>query len=212
MKTDDLIAALAADATPPAGLRGVALLAMALPGVAVAVLFLSLIGVRPDLAQAVTGLPVAWKWLLPALVATLALTAVFRLARPEVRGGGWPLGLLLLPAGLALALFAVQAAQVPMADWAVEIRGRTLFVCLASIVGMGLLPLGAALAALRRGASTRPGLSGFLTGLAVGGAMTFAYALHCDEDAPMFFVVWYGLAILALGGIGAVAGTRALRW
>jgi hypothetical protein len=42
--------------------------------------------------------------------------------------------------------------------------------------------------------------------------MTFAHALHCDEDAPMFLAVWYGLAILALGGIGAVAGTRALRW
>ena len=53
---------------------------------------------------------------------------------------------------------------------------------------------------------------GRLAGLASGGLATAIYALHCTEDNPLFFVTWYGLAILLMAGVGALCGRWVLRW
>ena len=66
--------------------------------------------------------------------------------------------------------------------------------------------------ALRRGASTRPALAGAVAGLLSGGAAAAIYAVHCTEDSPLFYAVWYSLAILAVTGLGAALGSRVLRW
>ena len=47
---------------------------------------------------------------------------------------------------------------------------------------------------------------------APGGLATAVYAFHCTEDSPLFYAVWYVLAILAVTAVGALVGARALRW
>ena len=70
--------------------------------------------------------------------------------------------------------------------------------CLFFIGVMALPLLAGTLWALRRGASTRPGLSGALAGLLSGGAAAVVYSMHCTEDSPLFYAVWYVLAILGV--------------
>ena len=77
---------------------------------------------------------------------------------------------------------------------------------------MSLPFLAATLWALRRGASTRPGLSGALAGLLSGAAAATVYAVHCTEDSPLFWSFWYVLAILFATALGALLGARVLRW
>ena len=47
--------------------------------------------------------------------------------------------------------------------------------------------------------------------MAAGIAATF-YATHCQNDSPLFLAAWYVLATLFIAGVGAVLGTRLLRW
>ena len=58
----------------------------------------------------------------------------------------------------------------------------------------------------------RPALTGFLAGLLAGGLGAAAYAANCPDDSPLFVMTWYPVGILALGAIGALAGSRVLRW
>ena len=55
--------------------------------------------------------------------------------------------------------------------------------------------------------STRPRASGALAGLLAGAIAAAIYALHCTETSPLFYAIWYGLAILAV--TAARRGARA---
>jgi hypothetical protein len=37
-------------------------------------------------------------------------------------------------------------------------------------------------------------------------------AVHCTEDDPLFFITWYGAAILTLALLGALLGRKLLKW
>jgi len=209
MRTDDLITALAADPRPGPGLGWALPAAILGPLALAAAAFLPAVGVRGDLAAALVAVPTLWKWLLPAAAALLGAGLARRLARPDAAGGA---GLLLLPAAAAGLLLLSALAALPPGRWPAEVLGHTAGFCLAAILGLGLPPLAAGFLVLRRGATTRPRLAGLALGLAAGGAAAAVYALHCTEDAPLFFLTWYGAGILALGGIGAALGPRLLRW
>ena len=92
------------------------------------------------------------------------------------------------------------------------LMGQSNRQCLVSIGLMSVPLLAATLWALRRGASTRPALSGALAGLLSGATAAAVYAVHCTEDSPLFYAVWYVLAILVATAIGAVLGRSLLRW
>jgi hypothetical protein len=130
-------------------------------------------------------------------------------ARPEGRVLLWVLA---LPAGLALLLFGMRALSVPEGQLVRELVGQAAVPCLVSIPMLSVVPLAVGLWLLRRGAPTRPVVSGALVGLAVSAGSAAGYALHCSEDSPLFFVVWYGLAIAISTTAGALAGHRLLRW
>lgn len=211
MKTDDLIALMAADARPAPPLAPQ--VAASIAGVAgiVGGLFLWATGLRPELAAALTDPVVLMKWLLPLALVAVALPLTLRLTRPEVRLGrrGW----LFAPiAGIAAGLFLLTLIDTPPAQRLAELQGQTLVECLVSISTIALPPLLLALAVLRRGATTAPLLTGTLAGLACGAVAAALYALHCPEDNPLFFVTWYGTGILIAGAVGALAGSRLLRW
>ncbi len=210
MKTDDLIAALAADMTPRAtpGLR----LARTLP-VALAVSVLLLLGfwhLRPDLLAALTSLT-AYKTLVPAALALAALWLARGLARPEARLRAQGAVLAVLLAALAVALGYGLATTSPT-EIAAILDTRDFENCLVSVPLLAALPLVASLWALRAGAPRNPAGAGAVAGLLAGGAAAAIYSLHCPHDPLMYFFPAYGGAILIVVAAGALTGARLLRW
>lgn len=213
MRTEELIAQLSAAPAPVRrgwlG-RGVAL-ALAL-GTAVAfVLWALILGPRPGLPEAIMPPVTMAKTLLPLAMALLAVVLTLRAARPGTAAGPAAPMLVLVPltaVSLWIWSFWVTPASARMAVF----LGHSIPVCLPMIVVLSVPILTGLTRALRRGAPEHPGRLGALAGLGSAGIATAIYSLFCIEDAPMFYVTWYGLAILIVTGIGAAVGRRALRW
>lgn len=211
MKTDDLISLLAQDAPIRARL-GPSLLGALLTGVAVsAALLLSAVGIRDDMASAIESARVLFKM---ALTLTLAVTAcglVFRIGRPGVPLRHSSLALF-VPLTLLAAGTATELSAIPRDLWETAMLGRNARFCLFFIPVLSLAPLAGFLWALKNGAAERPSLAGAAAGLAAGGIAAALYALHCTDDSPLFLAVWYTTAIAAVTAIGALLGSRYLRW
>ena len=211
MKTDDLIAALAKDARA----SGPSVTALLAGGVAVAIVlaaiaFFGMLGPRPDIHAAASTPRFLLKFVVTAMLTLTALAAASALARPQA--GSRVLGLLLAaPVLLAVAVLS-EMMLVPMPDWPARWIGNSNMLCLVFIPLIGLAPLAVLLAAMRRGAPARPRLAGAVAGLLAGGIAATFYAAHCTDDSPLFVATWYSIAIVALAGLGALAGGRALRW
>jgi hypothetical protein len=213
MKTEELIAVLAADITPidPAQADRRFFIKLAAGAVWPMAAMLLLMGTRPDLPAA-AALPMFWiKLIFPASLALAALVVLRRLSYPGMRLGRAPAaaalpvaavwifaGLVLLtaPAGLRLAL----------------VLGDTWLECPFSIALLSVPALGLALWAARELAPTRLSLAGAAAGLFAGAVAAFAYALHCPETQAPFLAVWYVLGMLIPTGAGALLGRRLLRW
>jgi len=211
MKTDDLIRALAADTAPA---RAVApLMALVLvPALLLALAGLWLVlGFRADLGQAV-GDPVAlMRWILTGALAVVSMRLGLVLARPEGRSVArfWPL-LVVALAAAAMLLWAY--VTTPPEGRLMATYGKTQWTCLVGIPLLSVVPVGAVMWALRHGATTAPMLAGAAAGLAGSGAAAAVYAMHCTENSPLFYVTWYGLAILGVTAVSALVGARVLRW
>lgn len=172
-------------------------------------LALSVSGLRPDLAQAIRVPDVAAKMLVPGLLMALALGLALRSARPARRlNPVW----LILPVAAALALFASDLARTAPDAVLPRLMGGSAAACLIAITAMSAPALAIGLWAMRHGAPLRPGVTGGLIGLTASAGAAAGYALHCTEDAPLFFVTWYGLAILIGTAAGTLTGRRLLRW
>lgn len=207
--TDALIRSLAASA-PPAPFPAAGMIGAVTGCAALAVAaFLAVFGARPDLVEALAAPPVLAKSLLPVALAGLALWLALRSARPGLRLPLWPLA---VPVSLAVVLFAGHLIRTPPEAVLPAVMGHTATACLLSITGLSLPAIIAGIALVRRGAAIRPTLTGALTGIAASACVAAGYALHCNEDSPLFFTVWYGLAILIGGVAGAGLGRRFLRW
>ncbi|CAM3406889.1 NrsF family protein [Paracoccus nototheniae] len=208
--TDALIARLAA--TPVPGVRFSATRMVAAMGLALLLGFAAQMvvsGLRPGLAASLAAPVTLAKPLLPLLLLAMAWPMAARLARPGARAGLWPLA---LPAVVAVALAAWALAATPPDRMVIDWLGHSAATCVPLILALSVLPMVAGLRALRRGAVTRPRLTGALIGLAAGAGATTGYALSCTEDSPLFYVFWYGMAIVLSTALGAWAGPRALRW
>jgi hypothetical protein len=77
---------------------------------------------------------------------------------------------------------------------------------------MSLPLLAAALIGLRHGAPSRPAVAGALAGLSSAGLAATLYAAHCTDDSPLFVATWYTTAAALVAAIGALAGSRVLRF
>lgn len=211
MKTDELIRALAADTLRQPQLRTTLMLGL-LPSLAIAVLAVWLaLGFRADLSIAlVTPISVA-RIILTVMLGIVAARLALLLARPE--GGQiarlWPLTAVAAVA-LALVLYAYVATPADARQMAAV--GKTMTKCLVTIPLLSVLPVATLLYVLRQGATTAPMRAGFVAGLAGSGFAAAVYALHCTEDSPLFYVTWYGLAIMGVTLVSTVIGARALRW
>lgn len=209
MKTDQLIAALAADALPEPPLWP-GLLRLLLPALALSTLALLLgPGLREDLAAALADPVSDLRFVLALALALPSLRLGLDLALPGQRGGA---GLLALVPLAAAGLWVWAWAATPTGGLGMAIQGKTMLACLTIIPMLSILPVLALLFTLRRGAVTAPRRAATAAGLAGGGFAAAIYALHCTEDNPLFFVTWYGTAILIVTLLSALFGPRLLRW
>ncbi len=210
VKTDDLIRALAADPRPgpslEAGLAGALVAGL----VGATALFALTLNVRPGLAGLVMEPRIALKFAVALAMAASAGALALRLARPGARRPSW--AVILLPLALALFGCAGEMLATPERTWMPGLIGRFAPYCLAFVPLLSLPVLGAALVALRRGAPARPVEAGAAAGFLAGGLGAAVYAFHCPDDSAFFVLTWYGLAILAVAGLGALLGGRLLRW
>ena len=212
METDQLIRTLAADnahrARPVGFVLALALLAAAPVSVA---MFLAGLGVRPDVMTAMHNPFFDLKFAVTLALAIPAIAISLHLSRPEasLHGWGW---LLLIPAGLLVVGISgemMMPQRLPMMTRLVGSNSRT---CLTAIPLMSLPLLAAALIGLRHGAPTRPAAAGAVAGLLSAGLAATLYASHCTDDSPLFVATWYTIATMLVTAIGALAGSRVLRF
>jgi hypothetical protein len=211
METDQLIRTLAADNTrarPVGFMLALALLAAAPVSV---VIFLACLGVRPDAMTAMHNPFFDLKFAVTLALAIPAIAISLHLSRPEasLHGWGW---LLLIPAGLLVAGISGEMMMPQRLPMMTRLVGSNSRLCLAAIPAMSLPLLVAALIGLRHGAPSRPAVAGALAGLLSAGLAATLYASHCTDDSPLFVATWYTLAAALVAAIGALAGSRVLRF
>jgi hypothetical protein len=212
METDQLIRPLAADnahrARPVGFVLALALLAAA--PVSVAMLFAGL-GVRPDLMTAMRNPFFDLKFVVTLGLAIPAIAMSLHLSRPEASLRGWK-WLLLIPVGLLLAGIASEMMMPQRLPMMTRLVGNNSRLCMTAIPVMSLPLLVAALTSLRHGAPTRPAVAGAIAGLLSAGLAATLYASHCTDDSPLFVATWYTIATALVTAIGALAGSRVLRF
>ncbi|WP_196257908.1 NrsF family protein [Pelagibacterium limicola] len=210
MRTDDLIAALAADtASRRPDLDRSWLLALAAGGLLAVLVFLGAVGPRADLAQAIQTPRFDFKFV---LTLSLAVPAFFALRALAIPGAKVPLAALALAPALGIMAVIAELIVLPADVWAMSAVGKNARYCLTFIPLIGVAPLAAFIAVLRHGAPTRPALAGAVAGLLAGGIAATLYAIHCTDDSPLFVMTWYPLAIAILILAGAALGRIFARW
>lgn len=213
MKTNDLIAMLATEASATPTISPLRRCAQAtVAGVAISLaLVLTLWGLNPEL-NSLAHTQAFWVkvvWLV--LTCTFAAPVVMHLARPGVPAGRsvWDIAAALL----GMAMLALMQVATVDADTGMQLMlGRSWQECSASIAALSVPMLAALLWMLRGMAPTRPALAGASAGLMAGAIAGLVYSLHCPETAYAFLAVWYVAGMALMAGVGALLGSRLLRW
>ncbi len=212
METDQLIRTLAADnahrARPVGSVLALSLLLAAPVSI---VIFLTELGIRPDVMTAMRNPFFDLKFAVTLALAISAIAISLHLSRPEASLKGWA-WLLLIPVALLVAGIGGEMMMPQRSSMMMRLVGKNAWVCLTSIPLMALPLLAAALVGLRHGAPTRPALAGALAGLLSAGLAATLYASHCTDDSPLFVATWYTIAAAMVAAIGALAGPRVLRF
>lgn len=212
MDTQRWIDTLAADAdlraTPIWRTLAIALL-IAVP-VSAAIL-MAILGLRPDLSAAMRSPLFDLKLAVTSALAFSTIAAGLHLSRPEASLAGWG-WLLLSPVAILVLGIAGEMLMPQRAPMLTRLVGNNAMLCLVAIPLLSLPLLAATLIALRRGATSRPAMLGAIAGLAAAGLAGTIYAAHCADDSPLFVATWYTLAAAAVAALGAIAGSRWLRY
>lgn len=210
MKTDDLIESLAAGVEPVKPAR---LSPLLVGGAFVIALFIVvvLLGLLPDMPEAVRG-PVFWaKAAYTGALAIAAAWLVTRLGLPGARTG-LAGGSVAAIVGLAGVAAAIELTRLPpearMDAW----LGLTWQVCPLLILIISAFSAPLVFIAARRLAPTQPMQAGAAAGLLSGALAATAYGLHCPEATASFVATWYTLGMAAAALIGALVGRFVLRW
>jgi hypothetical protein len=212
METDQLIRTLAADnphhARPVGFVLTLALLAAAPVSLA---MFLAGLGVRPDVMTAMHNPFFDLKFAVTLALAISAIAISLHLSRPEASLRGWA-WLLLIPAGFLVAGISGEMMMPQRLPMMTRLVGNNSRVCMTAIPLISLPLLAAALIGLRHGAPTRPAVAGAIAGLLSAGLAATLYASHCTDDSPLFVATWYTIATALVTAIGALAGSKVLRF
>lgn len=212
MKTDDLIAALAADNATREAPVGRALARDVLLGFLVSATFFFLVlGLRASFFASLDQPRFLFKFLLTGTMAATGLTLAWRLSRPVSSPDLAARALWIAPALLALAC-GVEFATAPRAEWAARMVGAHPWACVTLVPLMALAPLAGLFLALKNAAPSDPRRAGAAAALGAAGLSAFLYAANCPDDSPFYLAVWYMLATLITMALGWFGGGRWLRW
>lgn len=212
MDTEQLLRTLAADNSHRARPVGQVLMLALLAAAPVSLLiFFAEFGVRPDVMTAMKNPFFDLKFAVTLALAISAVAVALHLSRPEasLRGFGW---YLLIPAGLLAAGIGGEMMMPQRAPMMTRLIGNNSKYCMTAIPAMSLPLLIAALVGLRHGAPARPALSGAIAGLLSAGLAATLYASHCTDDSPLFVATWYTLAVALVAAVGALVGSRVLKY
>ena len=149
-----------------------------------------------------------------AVTLALAISAVvlsLHLSRPEALLRGWAL-LLLVPAGILAAGIGGEMMMPQRLPMMTRLVGHNSRACMMAIPFISLPLLAGALVGLRHGAPTRPAVAGAVAGLMSAGLAATLYASHCTDDSPLFVMTWYSVATALVAAIGALVGSKVLRF
>lgn len=211
MKTDDLIEALARGAELEPKPRWRMNLAITLgAGLVAAVILVAIgLGVRPDIGAA--RMPIMMKALFSALATAVVLPVALQLMKPG-RPLGWRIGAVLLFVGVCVLAAAVALMGAPedrrMEMW----MGNGVPWCVV-LIPLLAIPTAVLLTwAMRAFAPTRLTLTGAALGAVSGGVGAMAYAMYCPVDSVAFVTTWYVVGIALSAAIGALLGSKLLRW
>jgi hypothetical protein len=207
VRTEDLIVALAGEATPVRPLRPPShrVLGWVLVSVPVVAAFVLAAGVRPDLAARLQEWGHLGWWCLMAALAIVSAALALATSVPDDRRS--PI-VGVLPAGLAAVWAATLVTRLlsgpgPALSLA---AGDAHFVCALQIVFMAIVPGLVLLLMTRHGASTGPRSTGVLTLAAAGAAGACGASLICPIDRGMHHLLWHFLPVVSLAALGALAG------
>jgi hypothetical protein len=212
MDTDQLIKTLAADNAhrprPVGAVLAMALLAAAPVSI---LMFVAELGVRPDVMTAMHNPFFDLKFAVTLALAAAAIAISLHLSRPEasLRGFVW---LLAIPAGLLVAGISGEMMMPQRLPMMTRLVGSNSRVCMTAIPLMSLPILAGALIGLRHGAPARPAVAGAIAGLLSAGLAATLYASHCTDDSPLFVATWYTVSAALVTAIGALAGSKLLRF
>jgi len=174
-------------------------------------IFFAGLGVRPDVMTAMHNPFFDLKFAVTLALAIAAIAISLHLSRPEasLQRWGW---LLLIPAGLLVAGISGEMMLPQRLPMMTRLVGSNSKVCMTAIPLISLPLLAAALLGLRHGAPARPAMAGAIAGLLSAGLAATLYAAHCTDDSPLFVATWYTIATALVTAIGALAGSRVLRY
>lgn len=211
MKTNNLIALIVRDAPVRSHLNHLLQQATIAAILIAAIEFFSLIGFRADINAAIDTGRFLFKFVITIALAVSGGLVVFRIGKPGVslRLQTWGL---LVPLILAVGAVVFELSVMPSSTWAIRMIGHNSRLCLTIIPALSLGPLACFIVALRHGAPARPALAGAVAGLMSAGIAATFYAANCDDDSPLFVLLWYPIAISAVVAAGAVLGHNMLRW
>jgi len=212
MDTEQLIRTLAADNSHRSRPVGYVLMLALLAAAPVSLLiFFAELGVRPDIMTAMHNPFFDLKFAVTLALAISAIAVALHLSRPEasLRGFGW---YLLIPAGLLVAGISGEMMMSQRAPMMTRIIGNNSKYCTVAITALSLPLLLAAITGLRHGAPARPAISGAIAGLLSAGLAAALYASHCTDDSPLFVAIWYTLAAALVAALGALIGSRVLKY
>ena len=174
-------------------------------------MFLATLGVRPDVMTAMHNPFFDLKFVVTLALAISAIVVSLHLSRPEASLKGWA-WLLLIPAAILAAGIASEMMMPQRLPMMTRLIGSNSRVCMTAIPLMSLPLLAAALIGLRHGAPARPAVAGAIAGLLSAGLAATLYASHCPDDSPLFVATWYTIATAMVTAVGALAGSRVLRF
>ena len=183
-----------------------------LTGLIVAGLLVAIgLGVRADIG--VARMPVMMKALFSALAAAVVLPMAVQLMKPG-RPLGWRIGAALIFAGLSLlAAFIALMGEMPEHRWEAWMGGRGSVPWCVVLIPILAAPAAVLLTWLMRSfAPTRITLAGAAIGAISGGIGAMAYAMYCPTDSVAFVTTWYTVAIAVCAALGAIIGSKFLRW
>jgi hypothetical protein len=212
MDTEQLIRTLAADNSHRPRPVGYVLMLTLLAAAPVSLLiFFAELGVRPDIMTAMRNPFFDLKFAVTLALAISSIAVALHLSRPEasLRGFGW---FLLIPAGILAACIGGEMMMPQRVPMVTRLIGSNSKICMTVIPTLSLPLLVAALIGLRHGAPARPALSGAIAGLLSAGFAATLYASHCTDDSPLFVATWYTLATALVAAVGALIGSRMLRY